>query len=108
MSQDPGIEVHVPGVAAIKNLKEKHLNLACSLVLAVAMSFGAFFMWQHDTQAATERRDIASKIEEGNKQVQKSLAEQRTEQRLQTCILFLSLPPEQQARIRAANPTVCQ
>jgi hypothetical protein len=108
MAADNGIEVSVPGVMSLKNIREKHLNTICGIAVSVAMAFGAFFLWQHDTNAATERRDIAAKIGQGNDRIEQALKQQAEQQRLQTCILFLSLPLDQQQRIKIANPNVCQ
>ena len=102
------MELHVPGLATLKNIKEKHMNTLCSIVLAVAMAGLAYFSWSHDAQSAQERKSIATQITKSNEAVEKALSALTAQSRLQTCIHFLSLPVEMQQRIKIANPKVCE
>ena len=102
-----GVELEVPGLGKVKNLTEKHMANLCSIVTAVALSFGAFFLWQHDADAAKERGSIAQQIQQGNQELKSALEKQAEQARLQSCMMFLSLTPEQQAKVRLANPNIC-
>jgi hypothetical protein len=109
MSQeDKGIEVQVPGIVGLKNLKDRHMVMACNIITAIALAFGAFFLWQHDTNAASQQETIAKQLERDNSYLLQQLAKQHQQAQLQSCMMFLTLTPDQQYRIKLANPNICQ
>ena len=101
-------DVEIPNLVKVKNLTEKNLNSLCSIITAIALAFGAFFLWQHDSDAAQERNSIAQQIRKGNEELKTALEKQAEQARLQSCMMFLTLTPEQQAKVKLANPHICQ
>lgn len=106
MSDEQNTEVNVPTPFGAFSFSGKKTAEFITILLAIGFGIMAYVVWQHAADAREGNKALAAELtknrdrnSDSDQKIQEAIKEQAKATKLQTCILYLSLPEQQKQKI---------